>query len=117
MTTTARDARWNAKVREQRRAQARRRSARLTAHARLRHAELVTRLGGVCEWCEERGETAPLSIDHIDGITWTHRKLNLHDRVKRYWAEYVAGVRLRVLCVPCNSRRGRPEAELDPAPF
>lgn len=108
MTTRARDARWNLKIREQRRQQRKRRSHRLMGRAREMHAELCKVLGGKCEKCGDNGTYAPLSIDHVDGITWSHRQYNLWYRVRKYWDEYKAGVRLRVLCVPCNSSRGRP---------
>jgi 5-methylcytosine-specific restriction endonuclease McrA len=111
VTTTAREAHLSPKIREQRRAQRKRRSARLMQRAREQHAALAALLGGHCVYCGDTGINAPLSIDHVDGITWSHKQYNLWDRVKRYWQEYRTGVRLRVLCVPCNRRRGRPTEE------
>lgn len=108
MTTTARDAKWNAKIREQRRLQRVRRSARLMARARDIMATLIDKLGGECVECGERGLSAPLSLDHVRGITWEHTRLNYYYRAQKYLAEHLAGVPLRVLCVPCNSSRGRP---------
>lgn len=79
---------------------------------------LIKTLGGQCARCEG-DETTPLTIDHVGGS----RKWNLHaenpmTRVRRYWAEYHAGVKLRVLCLLCNTEDRHVRAkELEDAPF
>ena len=90
------------------------RRAQQLERAAVRFAELIGLLGAECDEC---GETAPelLSIDHVDGITWDRRAMRWDARVGRYLREYAEGVRLRVLCLPCNSRDGsaRQLAELE----
>lgn len=82
------------------------------------HRDLIAALGGECVICGEKGETAPLTVDHEHGITWSkpHSAYRYDDRVRRYYEEYMRGVRLRCLCMPCNSGY-RPTADLEPAPF
>jgi hypothetical protein len=65
---------------------------------RLR-ARLRAALGGRCAHCPS---TRRLEVDHVDGCTWVQRRLNSEHRWYRYWAEYRAGVRLRLLCRSCN---------------
>lgn len=103
MTTTAREARASAKVRAQRKAQARRRSHRLIARAKVLYAELIQKLGGKCALCpNEHGY--PLTVDHVNGHGWPkpHRAYRFDARVRRYCDEYTSGVKLRVLCMRCN---------------
>lgn len=90
--------------------------------------KLIALLGGACAIC---ASARRLQVDHIDGRDWCVRHEGLRGRVRRYWAEYRAGARLRVLCAPCNNRhRPRPvvkagepfdwaahEAKLEEAPF
>jgi hypothetical protein len=45
-------------------------------------------------------------VDHLDGITWDHSKLNMRARYARYWKEFKAGVRLAAACGGCNSTDG-----------
>lgn len=70
----------------------------------LRH-DLIRQLGGKCAECG-RTEIAVLEIDHVDGRTWSARGLSSYRRVLRYWREFRAGVRLRVLCRRCNAIDG-----------
>lgn len=66
---------------------------------------LIATLGGVCAWC---GSEAEPQIDHVDGrVGYQPRDLSATARLQRYAAEYRSGVRLRVLCKPCNSADGR----------
>lgn len=52
-----------------------------------------------------------------------NRKKRWDVRVKAYWKEFYEGVRLRVLCIFCNSHDGRQrqlrdqETEWEEAPF
>lgn len=78
------------------------------AKMKLKYAKLIRILGGKCAWCKRRGEPgAFLTIDHVQGKDYRARRLNVSYRISRYWKEYKAGVKLRVLCYECNSRDGR----------
>ena len=94
--------------------------ARDLNRAAERFAALIQLLGGACAHCEETEPTL-LSVDHIDGITWDRRALRVDARVGRYVREFTEGVRLRVLCLHCNSVDGRArqlaEQDLPDAPF
>lgn len=63
-------------------------------------------LGARCAICGER-RFASLTIDHVDGCTFDHDSLNTYDRWFRYLREYKQGVRLRLLCLSCNSRENQ----------
>lgn len=67
-------------------------------------AILIAVLGGVCAWC---GSDDHPEVDHVDGRDWVPRELSATARLQRYFAEFRAGVRLRVLCKRCNSKDGR----------
>jgi hypothetical protein len=73
-----------------------------------RRQELFRRLGDRCA-C---GSTEKLAVDHVDGVTWTPRELSSHERVRRYLAEFDAGVRLRLLCIACDPDRSRGKGRL-----
>lgn len=93
---------------------------RLMDRAAFRFGFLIAELGGVCDECgEDRPEL--LTVDHRDGITWNRYALRLDARVGKYIREYLAGVRLRVLCGVCNSRDGQarqqPGYAAEPCPF
>ena len=64
--------------------------------------KLIDLLGGKCVAKNCANLSDELHIDHIDGRDWEPRKLSSHCRVARYWREYKAGVKLRVLCKVCN---------------
>lgn len=96
---------------------------------------LIEALGNICaNW--QRGCLTPgenLEIDHVDGCTWEHRRVSWSTRIRRYVAEYRAGVRLQILCRSCNGSRNQhthgtraersasrpadPYPELEEAPF
>lgn len=59
-----------------------------------------------CHECGERIGAAHLEIDHRDGRSWPVRIPSRTQRVKRYWNEFLAGVRLRALCKSCNTADG-----------
>lgn len=101
--TTAKYARKNYKARLKRREQAKRRRHRLMVEAKRMLADLISVLGGRCVICGESGENAPLTIDHKNGITWDRYAVRYDARVRRYYEEYIRGVPLRCLCLPCNS--------------
>ena len=67
------------------------------------HAALVACLGGKCAEC---GSQYRLAIDHVDGRGYEARHLSYLVRVRRYYAEYSNGVKLRVLCRKCNGWDG-----------
>lgn len=70
---------------------------------------LIEALGNICaNWqhgCQTPGEN--LEIDHVDGCTWQHRRLSWSARIRRYVAEYRAGVRLQILCRSCNGAKNQ----------
>lgn len=66
---------------------------------------LIQHLGGKCAEC---GSPLDPTIDHVDGATWERRAVSFMSRVRRYYEEYRAGVRLQVLCHDCNSAQGGP---------
>ena len=51
-------------------------------------------------------DTTELEIDHVNGRSWNLRKLSSSARVARYWREYKAGIKLRILCSLCNATDG-----------
>ncbi len=53
--------------------------------------------------CRKKPRNASLEIHHIDGRDWEPRNLGRWSRVKRYWDEYRAGVRLAAWCRQCNA--------------
>ncbi len=65
---------------------------------------LVEALGGQCAVCSS---TRDLEIDHVEGITWQHERLNWLDRLRRYVEEFRRGVALRLLCDSCNGARNQ----------
>lgn len=85
--------------------------------AKARYLDLLVALGARCEECDETNITL-LSVDHVDGITWNRWALRYDARIAKYIKEHKTGVRLRVLCIPCNGRDGRRrQDELEEAPF
>jgi hypothetical protein len=93
--------------------------ARAFERAKARFVALISALGGCCAECGEDNASL-MSVDHCDGITWDRRSLRYDARVSRYVREHTEGVRLRVLCLPCNGRDGQirqMQAELAEAPF
>ena len=65
---------------------------------------LFNTLGNRCALC---GTDIELTVDHVDGITWDRNGRNAADRIYKYVAELKEGVRLRLLCNPCNGLDGR----------
>jgi protein associated with RNAse G/E len=79
---------------------ARKRPCATTLYYRKRWAELIALLGLECAIC---GKREHLQVDHVDGKDWRARDLSSAARVARYWREYHEGVRMRTLCIECNS--------------
>jgi len=77
---------------------------------------LLRVLGGKCDDCglemKEGDDTRDFQVDHKDGRDWDLRQFSYRSRVKKYWREFDAGVRLGVLCGECSGwdghMRGRP---------
>jgi hypothetical protein len=59
-----------------------------------------------CAKCGTSHEVEDLEVDHIDARDWSGRALSRLQRAKRYWSEFLAGVRLRALCRSCNAIDG-----------
>lgn len=117
--TTAADARRSLHARQQRREQARRYRARTMVRAKTLYSWLIDALGGSCALCGEDGSNAPLTVDHRNGLNWPkrHNEYGWPVRVYRYVEEFLSGVELRCLCLPCNSGYHPPAADLPEAPF
>jgi 5-methylcytosine-specific restriction endonuclease McrA len=77
--------------------------------ARRAYEKLILQLGGRCIEC---GSLSGLSIDHINGKDWTAYKVEWSHRISIYRREASQGL-LQILCIKCNSRKGRPA----PPPF
>lgn len=72
--------------------------------AKRAYDRLLLQLGGRCALC---GSLSGLSIDHIDGCTYIHSKLEWSHRISVYRREAKEG-KLQVLCAKCNSKKGDP---------
>lgn len=59
-----------------------------------------------CAKCGKVHAVDELEVDHIDGRNWSGRAISRLQRAKRYWSEFLAGVRLRALCRSCNAVDG-----------
>lgn len=82
-------------------------SARRNIASELRLALLsILSPDGECGECGDVFFHLNMEIDHVDGRIWSARDLFQIDRVKRYWREYLDGVRLRALCRSCNAIDG-----------
>lgn len=88
------------------RARNKRKRQRSIERARGSYLGLIAVLGDCCAFCKKTAMDVLLTIDHMDGRTYALRALRYDARVKRYWQEFQLGVRLRVLCLPCNSLDG-----------
>jgi len=81
--------------------------------ARELRAMLIIRLVGFPASCQKVkpdgtrcGRTEDLQIEHCDGRPYQPRELDSYSRIRRYWLEYLRGVRLSVYCKPCNGNQG-----------
>lgn len=71
---------------------------------------LIRLVGGThpcCAWCGRNEHQTQLQLDHVEGKTWRANRLRWDDRIRRYRAEFLRGVPMRILCVECNSKDGR----------
>lgn len=84
------------------------RTAYHTRYACRRRELLVRQLSPElrCAQCGEVHTIDNLDIDHMDGRLWRIDTVSASQRVARYWREFKAGVRMRVLCHPCSGRDG-----------
>lgn len=78
-----------------RRWRAKRRWQQEKAQAKKLWDKLIEVLGGKCAEC---GTRKNLSINHVDGRSWSVVDCAYVKRVKRYWTEYKSGVKLNVMC-------------------
>lgn len=74
-----------------------------------RRDALIEKLGSKCVECGE--ETAEkLTFDHIHGRDWDIRKVHGTKRLRIYAEEAEAG-KIQLLCLSCNSAKGKPEPQ------
>lgn len=78
--------------------------------ARKAYDRLLLQLGGRCTVC---GSLSGLTVDHIDGCPYSHRKLEWSYRISVYRREAAQG-KLQILCKKCNAKKGRPAARTPP---
>lgn len=97
---------------------------RCMVKAKENHRALIKLLGDKCALCDDTWADSQLQIDHPNGRDQANHSAENRGkrwdvRVKAYWAEFYAGVKLRVLCIYCNSKdgRARQNQEYPPAPF
>lgn len=74
--------------------------------AKRRRLELIRLLGNACAHCGLSAaladDTRRLHIHHVDGRNWDIHAHDQSARVSQYWREYLAGVRLMVVCDECH---------------
>jgi hypothetical protein len=68
---------------------------------------LIESLGGKCAEC---GSEDQLTFDHKDGRDWDIRAVHACKRLRIYTEEADAGL-IQLLCLSCNSRKGRPNGD------
>lgn len=73
---------------------------RQTLYARNLKAQLIQKLGGKCERCQQ-DDPEVLEFDHIHGRDYKVHELSFSARMARYKREAEDGL-LRLLCGPCN---------------
>lgn len=71
--------------------------------------------GKICVGCSET-DPELLQFDHKTGRDWDVRKFSSTTRLKNYLFEAIEG-RIQILCISCNSSKGRPDDEPDDTPF
>jgi 5-methylcytosine-specific restriction endonuclease McrA len=76
---------------------------------RRRRLELIAALGGACVEC---GSTDNLTFDHKDGRDWDIRAVHSTKRLRIYAEEIDEGL-IQLLCLSCNSAKGKPGAPED----
>lgn len=81
---------------------------RAKVHALSEHRALVAVLGGVCA-ANGCSAVEKLEVDHVDGRLWRVEAVCFETRVRMYWAEFRAGVRLQALCQKHNGKDGGPK--------
>ena len=64
-------------------------------------------LGGKCKKC---GLEFGLSFHHPNGRDWEPRKMNLLQRMRHYYKDFLAGL-IELWCVDCNQKDGAQKAE------
>ena len=77
---------------------------------RASREKLLRLLGDRCADCGLRytgGDLSRFHVDHPDGRDYEVSKIGSHNRVRRYWKEWLSGIRLRALCDDCNGWHGR----------
>ena len=100
-------------VNRERRADIRARQQRITSRRKeaifaLCGGKFCVSCGNVCEH--------ELQFDHIKGRDWDINSVSSTTRLKRYLYEAIEG-RLQILCISCNSSKGKPDDEPDDTPF
>lgn len=57
-----------------------------------------------CALCCNDEFDCQMHIDHMDGRDWEVREVASHTRTTRYMREFESGIRMRLLCKPCNTK-------------
>lgn len=70
-----------------------------------RRQRIIDFLGGKCAGC---GTTFDLTFDHTNGRDWDVRAVHSWTRLRIYEQEAKDG-KLQLLCLTCNSRKGKPQ--------
>lgn len=95
---------------------------RAMVRASERHKELLALLGGACAMLDYEVCEGPLQIDHVEPRTIKnhdprHRRRRWDDRVRDYWKEFYAGVKLQPLCKYHNTSKSDRRDVQEVAPF
>lgn len=95
---------------------------RAMVRASERHKELLQVLGGACAMLDDEVCEGPLQIDHVEPRKIpnhhpSHRRKRWDDRVRDYWREYEAGVKLQALCKYHNGAKKDHRQDHEESPF
>lgn len=78
-------------------------------HYQRARLSLIETLGGKCVECG-CGELKELTFDHTYGRDWDVRSVHATKRLRIYTEEAARGL-IQLLCLSCNSSKGKPDSE------